>query len=132
MGVSDMVASAKARVENLTVDQVAAELQSSDVVLVDVREPAELAGDGVIPGSIHAPRGMLEFHADPDSPYHMEALRPDKRVILYCKSGSRSALAAATLTDMGYPRVGHLDGGIVAWTEAHRPVDGRQPVGSSA
>ncbi len=132
MGVSDMVASAKARVQNLTVDQVAAELESPEVVLVDVREPAELASDGVIPGSVHAPRGMLEFHADAGSPYHMAVLDPDKRVILYCKSGSRSALAAATLADMGYGRVAHLDGGIVAWTEAQRPVAGSQPVGSLA
>ncbi len=130
MGVSDLVASAKARVENLTVDQVAAELESPDVVLVDVREPAELTSEGRIPGSIHAPRGMLEFHADPSSPYHMAPLDPDKRVILYCKSGSRSALAAAALEDMGYRRVSHLDGGIVAWTEAQRPVEGREPVGA--
>ncbi len=128
MGVSDMVAAARARVENLTVDQVAAEMDSPDVIVVDVREPAELLADGAIPGAIHAPRGMLEFHADSASPYHLPQLDPDKRVILYCKSGSRSALAAASLADMGYRRVAHLDGGIVAWTEAQRPVSGREAV----
>lgn len=132
MGVSDMVASARARVENLTVDQVASAREAGDVVLIDVREPAELLADGAIPGSVHAPRGMLEFHADPASPYYMADFTPDRHIITYCKSGSRSALAAATLADMGYPRVSHLDGGIVAWTEAGRPVSGRETVGSPA
>jgi rhodanese-related sulfurtransferase len=122
MTVADMVRAARARVENLSPDEVAAELDSPDVVLVDVREPGEQLTDGTIPGAIAAPRGMLEFHADPASPYHLDALAPERRVILHCKSGGRSALAAATLADMGYTRVAHLDGGIVAWQQAGRPV----------
>ena len=122
MTVADLVRAARARIENLTPDQVAAELDSPDVVLVDVREPGEQQTDGTIPGALSAPRGMLEFHADPTGPYHLPALTPDRRVIVHCKSGARSALAAATLADLGYTRVAHLDGGILAWAAAGRPV----------
>ena len=122
MSVADMISAARERVEHLSPDQVAAELGSPDVVLVDVREPGEQLVDGVIPGALAAPRGMLEFHADPASPYHLDALAPDRRVIVHCKSGARSALAAAALADLGYTRVAHLDGGIVGWREAGQPV----------
>jgi rhodanese-related sulfurtransferase len=122
MTVADLVRAARERAENLTPAEVAAELDSPDVVLVDVREPGEQQTDGEIPGALRAPRGMLEFHADPASPHHLAALTPDRRVILHCKSGARSALAAAALTDLGYTRVAHLDGGILAWRDAGRPV----------
>jgi rhodanese-related sulfurtransferase len=120
---AEMVSEAKQRIENLTVDDVAAELESGDAVVVDLREPAELAATGRIPGSVHVPRGMLEFHADPSSPYHLAQLDPSKRVILHCAAGGRSALAAATLKDMGYERAAHLDGGFTAWKEAGRPTE---------
>jgi rhodanese-related sulfurtransferase len=122
MNVTDMIQAARTRIQNLSVDEVAAELDNSDVVLVDIREPDEVAADGVIPGAITAPRGMLEFHADTTSPYHLDELRPDRPVILYCKSGGRSALAGATLVTMGYSHVAHLDGGITAWQQAQRPT----------
>ncbi|MGA7096447.1 MAG: rhodanese-like domain-containing protein [Acidimicrobiia bacterium] len=122
MGIGELVSAARERIENLTVDQVAARRETGQVVLVDVREPGEAEKDGSIPGSIAAPRGMLEFHADPSSPYHMAELTPTQPVIVYCKSGSRSALAAASLTDLGYAQVAHLDGGVLAWKEAGRPV----------
>jgi rhodanese-related sulfurtransferase len=118
-----MVAAAKQRVENLAVDQTAAELASGETLLVDLREPEERAQHGVIPGAVHAPRGMLEFYADPTSPYHRPEFDPDRRVILHCAAGSRSALAAATLQQLGYVRVAHLDGGLKAWQEAGRPVN---------
>lgn len=119
---SELVAAAKAKVENLGPDAVEAELASGDAVLVDLREGEELAS-GRIPGSVHIPRGMLEFRADPTSPYHQAPLDPDARVILHCASGGRSALAAATLQEMGYERVAHLDGGITAWKDAGKPVE---------
>ncbi len=122
MSVADMISTARTQIQNLTVDQLAAELENPGVVLVDVREPTEVAADGVIPGAITAPRGMLEFHADSSSPYHLAELQPDRRVIVYCKSGGRSALAAATLRSMGYDDVAHLDGGITAWAQAQRPL----------
>lgn len=113
----DFVAEAKRQVENLDPDQVAAELKSGDAVLVDVREPQERAA-ARIPGSVAAPRGMLEFYADPATPYHKEELDPSRRIILHCASGGRFALAAARLKEMGYTNVAHLDGGIKAWQEA--------------
>ena len=116
-GAMDLVAEAKKNVENLTPEQVAAELESGDAVLVDIREPQEREA-ALIPGSIHVPRGTLEFAADPSTPYHRDELQPDRRVILHCAAGGRSALAASTLKQMGYTNVAHLDGGIKAWQEA--------------
>lgn len=122
MNVSEMVNQARGQLQGLTPDQVAAELEKPQVVLVDVREPTEVADSGVIPGAITAPRGMLEFHADPASPYHLAELKPEARVILYCKSGARSALAGAALKALGYQDVAHLEGGITAWNQAQRPT----------
>lgn len=119
---SELVAEAKAQVENLSPDQVEAELQSGDAVLVDLRESEEVAA-AKIPGSVHIPRGMLEFRADPTSPYSEPALDPSKRVILHCASGGRSALGAVALQQLGYDNVAHLDGGIGAWKEAGKPTE---------
>lgn len=119
--VAELVARAKAQTENLTPDRVAEEA-SAGAVLVDLREPAELENDGMIGGAIHAPRGMLEFYADPNSPYHRDELDPSRRTILYCASGGRSALGAVTLAELGYRDVAHLDGGIKAWRANGRPV----------
>lgn len=118
---AELVAEAKQRVENLTPDDVEREMGSGAVV-VDLREAEELAG-GRIPGAVHVPRGMLEFRADPSSPYHLDGLDPSARVILHCAAGGRSALAAATLQEMGYENVAHLDGGFTAWQQAGKPVE---------
>lgn len=121
---SQMVAEAKAKVENLTPDQVARELQSGMATLIDIREAAELEQTGHIRQAHHAPRGMLEFYADTTSPYHREEFDPRKRIILACASGGRSALSAETLQRMGYQHVAHLDGGINAWIEQGLPIEG--------
>lgn len=118
---ADLVAKAKAEVENLTPAQVADE-RDNGAVVVDLREPAELAADGMIEGAIHAPRGMLEFWADPSSPYHRPELDPARRTVLYCASGGRSALAARALAELGYRDVAHLDGGIKGWIQAGFPA----------
>ncbi len=120
---AELVAEAKTKVENLTVEQVASELDSDDAVFVDLREAEELAASDRIPGAVHIPRGMIEFRADPTSPYHNEALDPSKRTVLYCASGGRSALAAAALQELGYTNVAHLDGGFKNWAEAGQPVE---------
>ena len=120
---AEMVATARSRVEALSAEQVAAEIAGGDVLLVDLREPDERMGAGAIPGAVHAPRGMLEFYADPTSPYHRPEFDPDGRVILYCDSGSRSALAADTLRQLGYACVALLDGGFKAWKEPGQPVE---------
>ena len=122
MNIAEMIADARARIRSLSVDELAAQLDTAGVLLVDVREPNEIDEGGTIPGAITAPRGMLEFLADAGSPYHLNAFRPDRTVIVYCKTGGRSALAAATLMDLGYCDVAHLDGGITAWTQAQRPT----------
>ena len=123
----DLVAKAKERIENLSPAEVAAELATPGVVLVDLREREELEAQGTIPGAIHAPRGMLEFHADPSTPHHLEGLDPALRTILYDSWGGRSALACATLQQLGYRSVGHLEGGFKAWLAAGYPVHRRTP-----
>ena len=122
----ELVAEAKGRIQNLTPDETARELENGEMVLVDLREPAELAEQGVIPGAIHAPRGMLEFYADPASAYHRKEFQPGTRTILYCASGGRSALACDTLRGLGYDNLAHLDGGLKAWKETGKPTQ-RQP-----
>lgn len=119
---AQLVAAAKGRVENLTPDQVEAELAAGGVTFVDIREASEQQQSGTIPGAIHATRGMLEFYADPSSHYHRPEFQPQQRIILHCASGGRSALAAETLQDMGYTSVGHLDGGFKAWVAAGKSV----------
>ena len=122
--VADLVAEAKQRVENLSVDQVGAELESGDAILIDVREQNERDENGTIAGSVHAPRGMLEFFADPSSPYHRPEFDPNRRIILHCAAGGRSAMGADVLQQMGYANVAHLDGGFTAWAAAGKPVEG--------
>lgn len=119
---AEMVAEAKQRVENLSPEQVAKEMEQGDILLVDLREPNELSEHGTIAGAVHAPRGMLEFWADPASAYHREGFDPNRRVILHCASGGRSALAADMLKELGYSNVAHLDGGMNAWKAAGQPV----------
>ncbi len=121
---ASMVAEAKSRIQNLTPSAVRSELNTDSVVLIDIREANELSENGTIPGSVHAPRGMLEFYADPTSPYYRNEFDPERRIILTCASGGRSALAATTLQQMGFRNVAHLDGGLKAWKEQGLPVDG--------
>ena len=118
---AQLVQEARAAIDNLTPDQVQAEVDAGKAVLVDIRDSAELS-TGVIPGAVHAPRGMLEFHADPASAYHKPELKPDARVILYCASGGRSALAVESLRELGYVNVAHLDGGFKSWQAAGKPI----------
>ena len=80
------------------------------------------SGSTTSSGAVQVPRGLLEFAADPASPSHKEGLEPDARVIVYCRSGTRAALATATLVMLGYQNVANLDGGINAWKEAGLPL----------
>lgn len=113
-----LIAEAKAHVAHLSADEVFAELKHGETLLVDLREPDERIAHGTIVGAVHAPRGMLEFYADPTSAYFHHEFDPARRTILYCASGGRSALAAETLTRLGYTRVTYLKGGLQAWIEA--------------
>src|SRR5574338_1364935 len=114
---TDLVKEAKQQIENLTPAEVKSELSKGNATLIDIRESEELKENGKIPGSVHAPRDMLEFYADASLPYHRPEFDKNKKIILHCASGGRSALAAATLKQMGYENVAHLDGGIKAWKE---------------
>lgn len=125
-----LVAEARATIENLTVEQLAHELQQEQIVLVDLREQAERDVHGAIPDSVHIPRGMLEFCADPALPVHAEELDPGRRIVLYCALGSRSALAALTLKAIGFPYVAHLGGGFEAWQRAGGSIEA--PSGTEA
>lgn len=117
-GFKEMLAEANAAIETVSVQDLPYHLDDSQVVLLDVREAVERDRDGEIPRSVHASRGLLEFHADPESPMHNPALKPDTRIIIYCGTGGRSALAAKTLLDMGFEDVASLAGGFAAWRSA--------------
>lgn len=114
-GFKDMLAEANAVIESVAVLDLPYHLEDDDVVLIDVRESEERAKDGEIPGSIHVSRGLLEFQADPESPIYNRAFEQERRFILYCGTGARSALAAKTLLDMGFREVATLAGGYASW-----------------
>jgi rhodanese-related sulfurtransferase len=117
-----MVEAAMARVKTLGVDEARALHGREGVVFVDLRDVRELEREGVIPGAVHAPRGMLEFWFDPASPYYREVFDAEKQFVLFCALGWRSALATQTLMDMGLPDVAHIEGGFTAWKQAGAPV----------
>jgi rhodanese-related sulfurtransferase len=108
--LKDMLAVANAAVPRLPPDEAKALIARGDIVVVDVRDAAELQNSGRIKGALHVPRGMLEFRADPESPYHNPALTRDKTVLVYCASGGRSALSGKTLKDFGYAAVFNIGG----------------------
>jgi rhodanese-related sulfurtransferase len=118
---AELVSRARSQVDNLTVDEVAT-AATRGTLLVDVRESAELDALGVIPGAVHAPRGMLEFWADPASPDHRPEFDPRRPTVVYSATGARSALAAQLLRQLGYADAAHLDGGIEEWIRTSHPV----------
>lgn len=122
-GFKQLVAEANANVQTIPPADALQRHNHADVLFVDIRDLPELQRDGKIPGAIHASRGMLEFYADPESPYHLDAFSADKQIMLYCASGGRSALAAQRLQEMGFTQVAHIAGGLKAWKEANGPVE---------
>ncbi len=122
-GFRQMLAEANAMIETISVHDAQALVGDADVVFVDVRETVERQKSGGIKGSVHVPRGFLEIIADPETPMHNDSLASGKRLVLYCGSGGRSALAAKTLIDMGLENVCHIAGGYGAWVEAGGPTD---------
>ena len=107
--VWSMVEQAKADLQNLSPEELKAEIDAGDTVVVDIRDHRELYLKGKIPGAVHAPRGMLEFWIDPASEYYRDVFEPAKRYVLYCAGGGRSALAAKAMKEMGYGDVDHLE-----------------------
>jgi rhodanese-related sulfurtransferase len=117
-----LVDEAMLQVTTYTVEQARALHGHPGVQFVDLRDVRELEREGVIPGAVHAPRGMLEFWVDPESPYHRDVFAQDKEYVLFCAAGWRSALATKTLMDMGMERVAHVEGGFGAWKLAGGPT----------
>lgn len=116
----------KEQIENVSVDGLTAEMprvEQGEVLLVDLREIQEVVDLGTIPGAKHVPRGMLEFWADPASPYYRDYFVEDKRTILFCAGGGRSVYATLALRDMGYQHVAHLEVGFNGWQKAGQPVE---------
>ncbi len=122
-GVKELVAEAEAEVESISAADAIALLDDPAVQFVDIRDIRELWRDGAVPGAHHAPRGMLEFWVDPESPYHRELFASDKRFIFFCAGGLRSALATQAVQRMGLAPVAHIAGGFAAWTEAGGPTE---------
>ncbi|MDC7786804.1 rhodanese-like domain-containing protein [Rhodoplanes sp. TEM] len=120
--VKEMLAAANAVVPKITPDEATQMMKNGGVLIVDVRDAPELASSGKVAGAVHVSRGMLEFRADPESPYHDKAFDKAKPVILYCASGGRSALAAKVLKDFGYDRVYNL-GAFKDWVAAGGAVE---------
>jgi len=117
-----LVDEAMASVHTLSLADARAAHAGGQQLFVDLRDIRELEREGVIPGALHAPRGMLEFWVDPECPYFHKAFADGKPLVLFCAAGWRSALAAKTLQDMGVEGVSHIDGGYTAWKAAGAPV----------
>ncbi|MDA9958193.1 rhodanese-like domain-containing protein [Alphaproteobacteria bacterium] len=120
--VKMLVAEAKQQTNSISPADAHDRQQAGDAVLIDIRDIRELHRDGRIDGAFHAPRGMLEFWADPDSPYHKEIFATKGELVLFCASSWRSALAAKTLQDMGFNNIRDMDGGFAAWKTASLPI----------
>jgi len=124
IGYQKMVEEARDEIENMPLEDAleAHAADGNDVVFVDIRDVRELGREGMIPGAFHAPRGMLEFWIDPESPYHKDVFASGKKLIFYCNTSWRSALATQTAQRMGLASVAHIDGGFTAWKAGGGPV----------
>ncbi len=122
-GIMEMVAEAEAEIEAITAEEAIKLHNDPNVVIVDLRDVREFKREGRIPNTLHAPRGMLEFWVDPESPYHKDIFASGKRFVFHCSLGWRSALATQIMQQMGLPNVCHIDGGLEAWQKAGGPVE---------
>lgn len=127
VGVNALVEAAKREIKEYSAAEAIAIAKDPGVLLVDIRDPRELARDGKIPGALHAPRGMLEFWVDPESTYFKPVFGEGKQYVFFCAGGLRSALTTKTLQDMGLSPVAHIIGGYSAWKEAGGPVEAVAP-----
>lgn len=123
---AEMVAAARARIEEIETLDAVRMLEDPRVLFVDLRDPRERERTGFIPGAFHCPRGMLEFWVDPESPYFKEIFGEDRKFVFHCASGWRSALSVATLRDMGF-EAAHLKDGFSGWKDKGGPVAFQEP-----
>jgi rhodanese-related sulfurtransferase len=121
-GIKQLIAEAEQRSTGITIEEAQKRMGEAKTVFVDLRDVRELEREGMIPGAFHAPRGMLEFWVDPESPYYKPVFTDDKTFILYCQADWRGTLAAAALGDMGMTNVLHLQGGFGEWRKAGGPT----------
>ncbi len=126
-GIRELCDEAEREIETWSVETALRHHGDDEVVFVDLRDVRELWREGAIPGAHHAPRGMLEFWVDPESPYAKEVFQSGKRFVFFCAAGLRSALATKTVQDMGLKPACHIEGGFSAWKEAGGPVEERSP-----
>ena len=120
---AQMVEAARQRIEEIETPDLINMVDDPNVVIVDIRDVRERQRSGFIPGSVHAPRGMVEFWVDPDSPYFKEVFgHEDKKYVFHCASGWRSALTVATLQDMGFVAA-HLKEGFSTWEKHGGPIE---------
>ena len=124
-GYRALVDEAMAQVTTYSVEQIRSRADSDPTLqLVDIRDVRELQAEGTVPGAYHAPRCMLEFWVDPESPYHKKIFADEsKEFVLFCGAGWRSALAAKTLQDMGMTNVAHIEGGFGKWVQQGGPTE---------
>ena len=118
VSVKQLVNNAMAEIETISVDEAQALVGADNAAIIDIRDIRELYREGKIPGAVHAPRGMLEFWADPDSEYHRDIFSSGKKLVFYCAKSHRSALATQALQNMGLENICHIGGGFEAWSKA--------------
>tara|TARA_B100000497_G_scaffold10419_1_gene11626 strand:- start:3031 stop:3453 length:423 start_codon:yes stop_codon:yes gene_type:complete len=124
VNIFELAEKEKADIENLSVDQLKAEMASNkDLLLIDIREIQETIDLGTIPGAIHCARGMLEFWASPASPYYRDYFQEDRRTVVFCAGGGRSVFATKALREMGFTDVAHLEPGFGGWKKAEEPIE---------
>ena len=123
VGIKELCRRAEEKIETISVTDALGLYKDEMVTLVDIRDIREIQRDGKIPGAYHAPRGMLEFWVDPESPYHKPVFATGKRLVFYCGGGMRSALAAEIVQEMGLDNVCHVAGGFAAWMQESYPIE---------
>ncbi len=122
--IFEKVGEDKKDIQNLGIEDLKKEMETNpDLLLLDIREIQERVDLGTIPGSVHAARGMLEFWASPASPYYRDYFQEDRRTILFCAGGGRSAFATKALIDMGFTNVAHLEEGFTGWQKAEEEIE---------
>lgn len=122
-GIKILCREAEKEIETIDASDAIKLLNQEDYQFIDIRDIRELWREGVIPNSFHAPRGMLEFWIDPDSPYHKELFAQKRQFVFFCAGGLRSALATKTAQDMGLKTVSHIRGGFDAWRDSGGPTE---------
>ena len=124
VNIFELAEKEKSDIENLSVDQLKAEMaDNKDLLLIDIREIQETIDLGTIPGAIHCARGMLEFWASPASPYYRDYFQEDRRTVVFCAGGGRSGFATKALREMGFTDVAHLEPGFGGWKKAEEPIE---------